>query len=136
MWKKYKKEDRKRRSGSSPQRIPTVSVTPNGLRFNISAIESYLKDASHVELLYDENEVRFGIRPLVLPLKDSFELKKYSSKGKVYTARVYCSDFIRKVNLLGNIVQTRIFTLKLDAEEDVLIVEFNGSYKRNHDIDK
>lgn len=132
MWKKYKKEDRKRWSNPPPPRIPTVSITIHGLRFNVSAVESYLKDAGYVELLFDEDGGgRFGIRPLPSPLKDTFVLKQYKNKGnQVYTARVYCSDFVRKVNVLGGIVQTRIFPLRLDAEEDILIVEFNNLINR------
>ena len=129
MLKKYTKKATKEDS-SKPIRVPTVTVCFTGLRFNVSAITQLLCGFSFVELFYDEKGAGFGIKLIQYPMKGtSYEIKRYRQGGKVYTARVYCSSFVKKLGFLSGVAQTdKIYPLKLDKEKSILMVEFDAYY--------
>ena len=126
MLKKYTKKAT-REDSSKPIRVPTVTVCFTGLRFNVSAITQLLWGFSFVELFYDESGAGFGIKLLHYSTKDSCEVKRYEQRGKTYTARVYCSSFIKKLGFLSGKAQVdKIYPLKLNKEKSVLMVEFDA----------
>lgn len=127
MLKKYKKEGMKQDT-PQPIRVPTVTVCFTGLRFNVSAITQLLWGFSFVELFYDEKGTGFGIKLIQHPMKGtSYEIKRYRQGGKVYTARVYCTPFVKKLGVISGIDQRdKIYPLKLDKEKSILMVEFDA----------
>jgi len=128
MLKKYKKEGMKQDT-SQLIRVPTVTVCFTGLRFNVSAIAQFFRGFSFVELFYDERGKGFGIKLLHCAETESYEIKRYRQGGKVYTARVYCTPFVKKLGVISGIDQRdKIYPLKLDKEKKVLMVEFDAHY--------
>lgn len=124
MLKKYKREGMEQGT-SLPIRVPTVTVCFTGLRFNVSAIAQFLWGYRFVELFYDK--AGFGIKLVPTSMEDSYEIKKYKQGGKVYTARVYCTSFVKKLGVISGIDQRdKIYPLRLDKEKKVLMIEFDA----------
>lgn len=128
MLKKYKKEGMKQDT-PQPVRVPTVTVCFTGLRFNVSAIKQFLEGNFYVELLYDEKGTGFGMKLSSASTEDSYEIKWYYQEGNLYSARVYCTPFVKKLGVISGIDQRdKIFPLRLDREKNILRIEFDAHY--------
>jgi hypothetical protein len=126
--KKFKR-DMVEITATPPAMVPTVTVCFTGLRFNISASVQYLQGYKWMELFYSGEGKGFGVKLLTKPTEDSFEIKRYYQYGKLYSSRVYCTSFVKKLGVIsGRDQRDKIFPVKLDEKKEILKVEFETHY--------
>tara|TARA_B100001964_G_C13990339_1_gene490348 strand:+ start:357 stop:698 length:342 start_codon:yes stop_codon:yes gene_type:complete len=72
----------------------TVSISRHGFRFGKSVSLNYLKEKSYVELYFDEDNNKIGLKPLDRETNNSKKLRGREGKSKTVTAK----DFLESYN--------------------------------------
>ena len=71
-----------------------VSISRHGFRFSKSVSLNYLKDKPYVELYFDEDNNKIGLKPLDRETANSKKLRGREGKSKTVPAR----DFLESYN--------------------------------------
>lgn len=114
VFKKIKPNERIRLSGS-----PTVRFVRGQLFFNTVAMRSFFKGREFVELFWDAESKRVGVKPLEKPNEDSYGIRICRKGSRV--GAVSASSLFKEIGEILKEKEVKTFPIK--KEKEMLIVE-------------